>query len=315
MVPISHFASETKPVLKRLDQYNIKAAFRSQSGRFGRPLSVAFDISGNIFIADTSNGIHMFKPSRSKPIDDWTFVQSLGEPRSWDRKSSIITPGTQPGEFDNPKKILFDSCGNLLVLDVGNSRIQIFDYQLKFKKAIGEAGEKNCQFKNPSDMTINDDGDIIVADQGNSRIQVISNEGVWKLQFTEKTKNSREKFSPLGVAVDLSTNNIVVACDAPVVKIKIFSSKGQRLHVFGEGMGLDRDQMRGVLTGQDGKIAVIDYRVQCFEANGTRIGQIETYLSNRQDLYLGATFDRRGNIVIWFRETYDNYIQFWGAID
>ncbi len=80
---------------------------------FGRPTDVAFDLQGNIFVADGYTNSRVAKFNK-----DGDFIKSIGK------------RGNQPGEFNTPHTIANDAKGNIYVGDRGNSRIQVFDSDL-----------------------------------------------------------------------------------------------------------------------------------------------------------------------------------------
>jgi DNA-binding beta-propeller fold protein YncE len=84
-----------------------------RGGSFGRPTDVAFDLQGNIFVADGYTNSRVAKFTK-----DGEFVKSIGK------------RGSAPGEFSTPHTIANDAKGNIYVGDRGNSRIQVFDPEL-----------------------------------------------------------------------------------------------------------------------------------------------------------------------------------------
>src|SRR5262249_794606 len=84
-----------------------------RGGSFGRPTDVAFDLQGDIFVADGYTNSRVAKFNK-----DGDFVRSIG------------TRGNQPGQFSTPHTIANDAKGNIYVGDRGNHRIQVFDPDL-----------------------------------------------------------------------------------------------------------------------------------------------------------------------------------------
>jgi DNA-binding beta-propeller fold protein YncE len=91
----------------------------AEDGRFRQPTDVAFDQAGNTYISDG------YINSRIAKVDkdgNWVF--------SWGNR------GNKPGEFNTPHNVAADADGNIYVADRGNRRIQVFDQEGKFLRAI-----------------------------------------------------------------------------------------------------------------------------------------------------------------------------------
>ena len=88
-------------------------------GLFRQPTDVAFSPEGDIFISD---GYINSRIAKADKDGNWI--------KSWGNR------GNKPGEFNNPHNIATDAKGNLYVADRGNRRIQVFDSDGKFLRAI-----------------------------------------------------------------------------------------------------------------------------------------------------------------------------------
>ena len=90
---------------------------------FDRPTDVAWDAAGNIFVADGYGNSRVVKYDK-----DGRFIASVG------------THGAEPGQLNLPHTIAADAKGNIYVGDRSNSRIQVFDNDLKLKAVYDKVG-------------------------------------------------------------------------------------------------------------------------------------------------------------------------------
>ena len=89
-------------------------------------------------------------------------------------------PGTGPGQFAEPRGVAADGRGNLYVADSKNSRIEIFDGNGAFLRALGGIkGGGDGQLNEPCGVAVGPDGEIYVADTWNHRVARFSADGQW----------------------------------------------------------------------------------------------------------------------------------------
>ena len=124
---------------------------------FNQPSAVAIASNGDIFVADGHGGNS--NDRIVKFTKDGKFI------KTWGKK------GTNPGEFDIPHCLAFDSKGRLFVGDRNNNRIQIFDQD-------GNYIAEWKQFSRPSGIAI-DKHDIIYVTDSESE-SVSKNHPGWK---------------------------------------------------------------------------------------------------------------------------------------
>ncbi|MDP9054906.1 MAG: peptidyl-alpha-hydroxyglycine alpha-amidating lyase family protein [Acidobacteriota bacterium] len=97
----------------------------AQSDSFQRPTDVAWDATGNIYVAD---GYGPANARIAKFDKNGKFIKSWG------------STGTADGQFNSVRGIALDSAGNVYVADAGNKRIQVFDSDGNFKSQIAGIG-------------------------------------------------------------------------------------------------------------------------------------------------------------------------------
>jgi streptogramin lyase len=96
-----------------------KPPLPAEDGRFRQVTDVTWDPAGNIYISD---GYINSRVAKADKNGNW--VKSWGE------------RGDKPGEFNTPHNIAADAQGNIYVADRFNRRIQVFDGEGTFLRAI-----------------------------------------------------------------------------------------------------------------------------------------------------------------------------------
>jgi hypothetical protein len=91
----------------------------AEPGRFRQPTDVAFGPGGEIYISDGYINSRIAKADK-----DGNWLKSWGD------------RGTEPGKFNTPHGIAADAQGNIYVADRGNRRIQVFDGEGNFQRAM-----------------------------------------------------------------------------------------------------------------------------------------------------------------------------------
>jgi NHL repeat len=92
-------------------------------GAFNRETDIAWDPQDNMYVSDGYNNSRVVKISK-----DGVWLKTIG------------THGSGEDQFSTPHGIAVDGQGNVYVADRGNLRIQVYDYDLNFKKTITGVG-------------------------------------------------------------------------------------------------------------------------------------------------------------------------------
>src|SRR5262245_15516698 len=96
-----------------------KPPLPAEDGRFRQVTDVTWDPAGNIYISD---GYINSRVAKADKNGNWL--------KSWGER------GDKPGEFNTPHSIAADLKGNIYVADRFNRRIQVFDTDGKFLRAM-----------------------------------------------------------------------------------------------------------------------------------------------------------------------------------
>jgi sugar lactone lactonase YvrE len=143
------------------------------------PTALAFDSSGNLYIADAgSNRIRMVNIA-SGTIS--TFAGNGNNINSGDGGPAVNA------SLDSPSAIAFDASGDLLIADTGNNEIRMVSPQGIITKVAGTGNPAfdgdngtvaTAAFSGPSGVAVDHLGNIYVGDSGNQCVREISTAGI-----------------------------------------------------------------------------------------------------------------------------------------
>ena len=146
------------------------------------PNGIAFDSSGNLWVADSGNNRVLEYPSASLSSSGPSATLVVGQ-----GSLTSGTAGTSGTALNDPNGIAFDSSGNLWVADTGNNRVVQFPYSSLSGSGpaativIGQtsftAGSPNgggninpLGLNAPTNVAFDNWGELWVADTGNNRV-------------------------------------------------------------------------------------------------------------------------------------------------
>jgi tripartite motif-containing protein 71 len=201
----------------------------SGNGQFFRPCDVAFDSSGNIYIAEFLNHRIQKFDSSGKYLTKWVFndnpwsvaVSPSGYvyvskvysncTQKFDSNGNLLTQwgsyGSGDGQFYIPRGIAVDSSGDVYVADRHNHRIQKFDSNGNFITKWGSFGSDDGQLNYTWDVAVDSSGNVYVADWDNRRIDKFAPTGQVH-PITNFTSNATSGYAPLSVQfIDKSTGS------------------------------------------------------------------------------------------------------------
>lgn len=246
----------------------------TDNSHFNQPETVAFDSSGNVYIADTQN--HRIQKFSSAN----TYLATIG--------TGIA--GSDNSSFNTPHGVAVDSANNIYVADSNNQRVQKFDSSGNYLQTFGVTGQEgsdNTHFNHPTDVAIDSEGNIYVCDSGNHRVQKLNSSGAYIMTIgttgVAGNDNSHfgENLSPYNIGID--KNNVLYISDPnPNTRVQVFNSSGNYMATIGVtgSFGSDNSQFNqpgDISFDSSGNIFIVDHfnhRVQMFNSSRSYVATL-----------------------------------------
>jgi len=119
----------------------------------------------------------------------------------FDRDGKFLFEFGSRGQFNYPSGVTVDQRNNqIVVTDLCNHRIQIFDEKGAFLRVFGSKGNRDGQFDQPIGVVVDQQGNYVVADTENHRIQIFNSEGQFVRKFGSKGSGNGQMNRPLVLA-------------------------------------------------------------------------------------------------------------------
>lgn len=212
-------------------------------GQFNRPVSIAIDKQGNLYIADMYN--HR--------------IQKFGSSGNYLKQWGTF--GAAPGQFSSPSSVVIDSSDNVYVMDKNNYRIQKFNSNGGYITQWGSLGEGDGQFFFPSSVSVDSNGNVFVINNNQRTVLQFNVNAAWN------QSQAQAFVKPHGVTIDSDGNVYVV--DYANHQIRKFNRYGGALTQWGSrGTGNGQFQAsEGIAVDKQGNVYVADtgnHRIQKF---------------------------------------------------
>ena len=204
----------TDVVNNRLLIYDQKGDYSGMLRGLSKPISVAADSAGRIFIGNKGR----------KNVEVYDSGLNL-----------LLKLGSGDGEFTHPDAIAIDCEGKIYVADGKADKIKVYNSDGSFSFSFGASGSGNGQFHFPTAIAIdNGAGEIIISDlkiipdwsgpYEGARIQVFGMNGSFKRSFGVFGLGDGMLFRPMGVAVD--KDHRVYVTDSYQHVVQVFDDSG-----------------------------------------------------------------------------------------
>jgi DNA-binding beta-propeller fold protein YncE len=188
----------------------------------------------------------------------------------------IGLPGSEPGQFQNPRGLALAPDGSLYIADSDNHRIQhlspegdVLHVWGSFADLLAGAAPGGT-FNQPWGVAVGPNGDVYVADTWNHRIQKFSAQGEFLATwgYFGQAEAPEAFWGPRDLTVD--NQGRVFVTDTGNKRVVVFDENGGYITQFG-GFGLEPgrfDEPVGIYADENGRIYVADtwnQRIQVFE--------------------------------------------------
>jgi uncharacterized protein (TIGR03437 family) len=199
------------------------------SAQFSSPLGIAFDSSGNLYIADSVN-------QRVRKISNGTITTVAGNGTAG--YSGDKGPATS-AEMLGPSGVAVDSSGNIYIADTGNHVVRMVSNGNITTIAgnniggyVGDGGTAtNAELEFPTSVAVDSSGNVYIADSGNNVIRKVSGGNIYTVVGGPAT--SAQLFDPETICFDAAGNLYIAESDG--LKIVKFGADGTVTAIAGNG--------------------------------------------------------------------------------
>ena len=241
-------------------------------------------------------------------IEDSPFSVTVAPPtRKVTKAADVIMGENVPeGKMKNPWGIAVNKMGDIVVSDIRNHCIIVFDQNGRFLRTFGKEGNGNVEFKSPRGLAFNGSGHVLVAEKNNHRVQILTIDGVFKLKFGDYGGNNGQFHNPTDVAV--GKGGTIFVTDSINQRIQFFTSKGTFVGVIGQ-WGTEPDMVNepyAIAVDPRGRIVVTERqgcRVQVFEKSKTYTYKSSYHFGSKGSAKrqlnepVGVALDTRNNYI------------------
>ena len=307
-------------------------------GQFDDPVDVAVGTRGNLWVTDHSNSrVEEFSEAGEfVKAFGWGVANGKEELQTCTTGCRAGIAGMGSGQVDHPTGIVVDPKGNVWVGEY--SRIQEFDEEGEFEKAVGSEGKEDGQFEGANWLATDSHNDIWVSDSFNGRVQEFNEEGIF-LDTFGSVGDGDGQFQTVGGIVIAPDGDAWVA-DAVSNRVEEFISSGTFIETIGFGVtnhekhfeictasceaGIagsgsgEFKRPRGVAADPGGNIWVVDSengRVEEFNEKGEYLAQFGSKGSGAGQLSYPQGVASNSSGDLWVADSTNNRIEMWKSAD
>ena len=241
------------------------------AARFNNPQGIAFDVFGNLVVADSGNDL-----VRLISTDGTVSTLAGTGERGWREGRA------NEARFNSPAAVAADLDGNIYVADTGNDAIRVIraNGQVETLAGGGERGYANgagkqARFNNPQGIAVDGKGNVYVADTGNDVIRVIRTNGQVETLagttrgFKDGRGSEAQLNAPARLAMDLGDVLYVAEAGNDVVRkiildkdnvnmVSVYAGTGERGFAEGEPLKSQFNTPLGIAVNFTGDVFISD---------------------------------------------------------
>jgi len=273
--------------------------------RLNVPAGLAFDKSGNLYIADRNN--HRIRKVNTRGIIS-TVAGTETAGFSGDGAPAI------KAQLNHPSGIAFDKKGNLFFSDRSNERIRVIDSKGNISTYAGNGKEGfkgdsgpalQATLDKPFGIAFDRKGNLYIADRGNNRVRRVSPQGIittvagdggFFFMGDNGPAYRASVAGPTGVVVD--DQGVLYIADRNNNRIRAVDAQGMITTVSGTGKqdyNGDSEVAHetnlylpfGVALDPEGKLLVIDRSHYRIRSINLKRGSVETIAGNGNKMFAG----------------------------
>lgn len=213
----------------------------------------------------------------------------------------------KPNFFREPHCIHLDNKGNLLIADMGASRIMHFTPNGEYLSELGKGfGSDYGYFDKPRDVAMDSKGNFVVTDQktGKNRVQVFDSKGNFLRSFAGEGSGPGQINWPHGLAFD-SKDRILVT-DVANNRVNLYNRSGKFISALGQN-GPNADKLttpHGLAVDPFDGVFISDYSgtVQKFTINGDYLFSFKPEVHTEGSAFIHSICsDKSGNVYLMVR--------------
>jgi DNA-binding beta-propeller fold protein YncE len=281
---------------------------------FNRPLAVATDGGGNIFVADTGN-------SRICKFNDRGRFQWMTGGFGVAKPAAGAQATWKPGYFNFPYGLDVDDAGNVYVADLDNNFISVLDatgkYVRRFPEPYAMVGKGSSgEGGGISGTALEVKGsDVYVADKW--QVIKFGTNGKFKLQFGMPGRGPGQMERPNGVTV--ADDGTIYVSDSNNQRLQAYTAAGKFKWQQGapaQGVQDFKSRQfglpRGIDIGPDKNIYMADtfhFTIQVYSPEGKQLAEVGTRGTGDGEFNFPNDVAVRGDGVIYIADRANNRVQ------